>query len=437
MSGPQSLSILNQLFDRPVTRQEERRALTGHLYSPEGRQLIDQVVAVYYRAPRSYTGEDMVEISSHCNAIIIDRIIEAAVHLGARLARPGEFTQRAFLNRKLDLSQAEAVASVIEAKTRQSLTHSLRQLAGGLSRRLEQIKQQIIHLTSLIEVSLDFNEEEAEIYRAEDLVRETDRILRDIESLIGSFSYGKWLNEGVKLLILGKPNVGKSSLLNRLLQKERAIVSEIPGTTRDYIEGYLEIEGIPVQAVDTAGIRRTTDRIEEIGVQRALEQIQSADLVLALFDAHTALDPDDRRLLKTLEEHRGSTPTVVVLNKIDLGILPETERDLASRGMPLQKISARTGKHIGELKERIKNMIISDAAVENEEIVITNRRHKIALENARQNLRQFREGLIRQEDEVVLAAELRSALDYLGEITGETTTEDILNRIFEQFCIGK
>ncbi len=437
MSGPESLAILNHLFDHQVTSRDERRAITGHLYTPKDRHLIDQVVVIYYRAPRSYTGEDLVEISSHCNPLIIDRIIAAAIELGARLARPGEFTQRAFLNHKLDLSQAEAVASVIEAKTQQSLTHTLRQLEGGLSKRLGEIKQEMIQITSLIEVSLDFNEEEAEIYHPSELLRHTDRVLEAIDSLIGSFAYGKLLHEGIKLLILGKPNVGKSSLLNLLLKRERAIVSEIPGTTRDYIEGQLEIDGIPVQVVDTAGIRQTSDRIEEIGVQRALEQIPSADLVLALFDAHAPLDGDDQRLLDTLEQQRGQRPIVLVLNKIDLGIRPDTERKLTSLELPLVPLSAKTGQNLGELKQAVKHIILSDTAVENEEIVVTNRRHKIALENARRSLQKFREGLARGLDEVVLAAELRSALDYLGEITGETTTADILNHIFEEFCIGK
>jgi len=437
LSGKTSLSIINKLFSKEITLRDHRKAYTGEFFSYRDRSLIDQVVVTPYCAPNSYTGEDVVEISCHCNPLIIDRIIEETVNLGARIANPGEFTQRAFLNQKLDLSQAEAVAGIIDARTKESLTQSLRQLEGKLSEKINFIKKGILDIASLIEVSLDFNEGEAEIYQPEEMQQRVESIIKEIQKLISSYDYGRFLKNGIKITLLGKPNVGKSSLLNAFLEIERAIVSHIPGTTRDYIEAFIEIDGIPITVVDTAGIREALDPIEKLGVEKSLEHGETSDILLAIFESHTELNADDEKLLSIVGKLKDRVPTLVVINKIDLGRNKNTYRALKEKGFPLVEISAKNGTNMTELKKMIKKKVVLNTESESENVVITNSRHKNALQKTREALHRFAEGLSRQLDEAILAGELRSALDYVGQITGETTTEDLLNNIFSQFCIGK
>ena len=438
MSGTRARSILNEIFSSPLTEVHDRKAVTGSVRQRDSQKVIDECVVTYYRSPRSYTGEDIIEISCHGNPIIIDQIIQQAVNSGARVAQPGEFTRRAFLNHKMDLSQAEAVAAVIAAKTRAGLACSLRQLDGSFSRLIVEIQQEIIRLASLIEVNLDFNEEDLQVYEKPDILGRTAELIAKINKLLHTYDYGRLLKEGVKLLLLGKPNVGKSSLLNILVEKERAIVSEMPGTTRDYIEEYTQIEGFPIQIVDTAGIRETLDMIEEIGVKRALKHIESSDLILAIFEIHRPLDADDLHLIEYLSHHvQKKVPFLVILNKMDLGEDPRTIELLKELNSPILEVSASTGKNIELLKQQIKNRLLTDTGLEDEAVVLTSARHKQALDHTRQALKNFRKGVQGGLDEVILASELRSALDYLGEIIGEVSTEDLLNHIFSQFCIGK
>jgi len=438
MSGSRALSILNEMFSSPLKEVHHRKAVTGSVRQQDSQKVIDECVVTYYQSPRSYTGEDIIEISCHGNPIIIDQIIQQAVRGGARVAQPGEFTRRAFLNHKMDLSQAEAVAAVIAAKTRAGLACSLRQLDGSFSRLITEIQQEIIRLASLIEVNLDFNEEDLQVYEKPDILGSAAEIIARIDKLLHSYDYGRLLKEGVKLLLLGKPNVGKSSLLNILVEKERAIVSEMPGTTRDYIEEFTQIEGFPIQIVDTAGIRETLDMIEEIGVKRALKHIESSDLILAIFEMHRPLDADDLHLIEYLGHYvQKKVNFLVILNKMDLGEDRRTVDLLKELNSPILAVSARTGKNIELLKQQIKNSLLTDAGLEDEAVVVTSARHKQALDHARQALKNFRKGMQSGLDEVILASELRSALDYLGEIIGEVSTEDLLNHIFSQFCIGK
>ncbi len=437
MSGPQSVEIAAQMFSGEISlQQHHRRALFGKIVHPRTGEPLDEVVLTPYRAPHSYTGEHLVEITCHNNVLIIERIVELAVELGARPARPGEFTERAFLNHKMDLAQAEAVASLIDARTHLGLRHSLRQLEGGLSRKIHALKERLIHMLSLVEVSLDFNEEELEVYQPEALIQEAQELVRELDHLLGTYRLGRLLNEGLRLVLLGKPNVGKSSLLNALLQRERAIVSEIPGTTRDYIEETVEIEGIPVQVVDTAGVRETRDPVEDVGVRRALEHARTADVVLALFDAHTRLDRDDARLLTILKELTTTGAVVVVCNKIDLGCSSATLKQLQALGYTVVRISARTGEGIDGLRKTVKQLVVREEVTE-DELLLTRARHRVAVEKAREAVASFMAGMQQGLYETILASELRSALDYLGEVVGETTTEDILQHIFGTFCIGK
>ena len=438
MSGARSLTFLNQLFSKQIEEKEDRKAVHGEIWTADRRRMIDECVVICFHSPHSYTGEDLVEISCHGNPVIIEQIIQEIVALGARVAQPGEFTQRAFLNHKLDLSQAEAVAAVIGAKTRRGLACSLRQLEGGLSQKICAIRDELMQLASLLEVNLDFNEDDIQVYDKAD-VRERARILsQDIDHLLHTYDYGRLYQEGLKLLLLGKPNVGKSSLLNALAEKDRDLVSEIPGTTRDYIEEYTQIEGFPIQIVDTAGIRETLEMIEEMGVKRALTHIESSDLILAIFEIHRQLDGDDRRFIEYLKLNvKGKVPFIVVLNKQDLGRNGHILEQLHDLETSLVEVSAKTGTNIDQLKERIKNSLLGEAAVDEEDVVITNARHKEALALGRNSLQNFIAGVNSGLDEVILASELRSALDFLGEIVGEVSSEDLLNHIFGQFCIGK
>ena len=437
VSGKQCLSIINPLLKKEIKPEDSRLALFNELYGSRRAQLIDQVITTYFRAPGSYTGEDVVEISCHCNPLIINEIIEAIIKSGARVAEPGEFTFRAFMNGKLDLSQAEAVAEIIEARSRQSLTQSVRHLEGKLSERINRIKNEILTNLSLLEINLDFSEEEIQALPLPELEEKIKTTNTRIEELLKTYDYGKFLHEGIKLLILGKPNVGKSSLLNLLLEKERAIVSDIPGTTRDFIEASFQIDGLAVQAVDTAGIRKTDDAIEATGVEKALDQLPSTDIVLCVFEAHRALDEDDKTLFEIIRDAPEGVKIVFVLNKTDLGCLPEMKRALAKLTFPLAEISVKGNTGIDQLKNAIKAQLIGDQGLEAEEIVVTSARHRKALEKTTNALSNALQSIQLKASEEIIAVDIRLALDFLGEITGETTSEDILNHIFANFCIGK
>lgn len=437
LSGRRSLKIINTIFTRKISTSDHKKVFTGKFISRKSGEIIDTVVVVFFRAPHSYTGEDVVEISSHANHIIIDQIINEILFLGARVARPGEFTKRAFLNQKMDLAQAEAVANVIDSKTKQSLKYSLRQLEGRLSERINRIKSATIDVASLIEVSLDFNENDIEIYNEDELHTKVKHIIQDIDRLIEGYQYGHLLKQGIKMVLLGKPNVGKSSLLNVLLEKDRAIVSHIPGTTRDYIEETIEIGGIPICVVDTAGVRQTEDTIEKKGVYKTLDHVATSDIVLAMFEASKELDDNDRVLFRKIEEYRDRVRILILLNKIDLGVKKGVEKSLRQFGFPVVKISAKLEENIDDLRREIQSLLLSNVDLVQEEVVVTNARHKNALLQAKNSLIKFLENLARGSEEVILAADLRSALDFIGEIIGETSTEDLLNNIFGQFCIGK
>lgn len=437
VSGKQCLPILNPLLKKKINPENSRIALFNEIYDASHDQPIDQVVTTYFKTPGSYTGEDIVEISCHCNPLIINNIIAEIVQAGARVAEPGEFTFRAFMNGKIDLSQAEAVAEIIDARSRQSLTQSMRHLEGKLSEQINEIKGEIIGYLSLLEISLDFSEEDIDIIPFAKLEKEIISTISRINQLLQTYDYGRFLHEGIKLLILGKPNVGKSSLLNLLLERERAIVSDIPGTTRDYIEARVEIDGLAVQAVDTAGIRKTEDIVETIGVKRALEQLGSTDIALCVFEGHRPPDEDDEVLLDIIRTNRENVKFLLVINKTDLGVLRESEAILGTPGLPLLKISVKENSGIDLLKKGIKAQLFTDQSLETEEIVVTSARHKKALEKTTEALSNSLQAIKSNATEEIIAVDIRLALDSLGEITGETTPEEILNHIFANFCIGK
>ncbi|GAB4336470.1 MAG: tRNA uridine-5-carboxymethylaminomethyl(34) synthesis GTPase MnmE [Calditrichia bacterium] len=436
MSGPKAISIINRLFSGKINSGANRRAFFGQISDPSGEK-IDDVIVTYFKKPASYTGEDVVEISCHGNNIIINDILESLISAGCRPANPGEFTERAFLNGKLDLSQAEAVAKLIDAQSRKGLQLAQRQLSGRLSGKIHQLKDELIKLAGLLEISLDFSEEDIEIYDSQHIVELGRNILTGIEKLISTFKLGNLLQNGVSVALLGKPNVGKSSLLNQLLQKERAIVSHIPGTTRDYIEDRLELEGILFRIIDTAGIRSTDDTIEEVGVQRSLEQSRQADLLIALFDSSQELDKDDQRLIAHLKTLERDTAIISVLNKRDLpGAGIQSELETVLHRTPVS-ISAKSGEGIEDLKQAMVSAATGGQQMEEYDALISNQRHLQALKRAAADLKTFIQNAEHTADETILAEDLRSAIDHLGEITGETTADDILNTIFSNFCIGK
>ncbi len=436
LSGADALSVTNRCLSKPISN-EPRRVHFRHFLNTQ-KELLDQVVVTYFKGPASYTGEDVVEISAHNNPLIVKGIIEHAIRQGARLAEPGEFTYRAYLNGKMDLTQAEAVAEVIAARTRQSLWHSLRHLSGALRDRILEIKEEVIQYLSLLEINLDFSDEEIDVLPYSELDQRLQTTIAQLQSLIHTYAYGKLLEEGIRILFVGKPNVGKSSLLNRLVGEDRAIVSDVPGTTRDYIEAQAQLDGVLIRAVDTAGIRTTTDEVESLGIQRTLQQVDQADVVAAVFEAPTAPGAEDDMLRDLLTRWQADRKHIVVLlNKIDAG--KHSEWSAYWEGVPFPRIwiSAKTGQGMAEFRQALLDVFSEERAYENEDVVVTSERHRDALTRALEALQNARRGIAGGFSDEFVAADIRSALSALGEIVGETTPQDILNHIFANFCIGK
>lgn len=432
LSGPHAENFLDQLFrgSHPSLPRLSHHLYLGHLHNVSGR-LLDEVMVVVMRAPRSYTREDVIEVHCHGGMVVIRRILDAFLEIGARLAAPGEFTQRAFLNGRLDLSQAEAVIDLIRARSESSSRVALAQLDGLVSRTVQEMSDSLADLLSQVETLVDFPEEDID-FAAMTFLDEHARDLQSrIEYFLEHFDMGRILREGLSVLILGKPNVGKSSLLNRLLGESRAIVTDIPGTTRDTIEENLILGGIPLRLIDTAGVRDTDDPVEAAGVYRAREKIASADLILLVVDGSRPLDAQDRMALGACIERK----VLLVCNKSDLSLTP-LPADFVS--LPSISLSCRSGEGLATLKDSLVKLLggslQGDPA---QEVVFSDRRHRDALLRARDSLSRFRSALAEELSPEFPALELREALDALGEILGRTTPDDILDRIFSRFCIGK
>ncbi|MEO2152950.1 MAG: tRNA uridine-5-carboxymethylaminomethyl(34) synthesis GTPase MnmE [Aquificota bacterium] len=434
LSGDKTVEILKKIFKTRSKNLKPRYAHYGLVVDKEG-QPIDEAVVIYYKAPHSYTGEDMAEINLHGNPLILKKVLNLLLESGARLAEPGEFTKRAFLNGKLDLTQAEAVAELIGAKTELARKLALNQLQGALSREIKPLREELLMLLALVESSIEFEEEDIPTIEKDELQRRLEKILKQVNKLLQTAATGKALRQGIKLAIVGKPNVGKSSLFNRLLGSERAIVTDIAGTTRDYIEETINIKGIPISLIDTAGIRETADVVEKIGVQRSLQKLKEADLIIIVLDASNPdLEEEDLKLINLVKETK--KPLLVVLNKIDKGQKLDTKK-IPIPNVEVVKVSAKTGEGIEELKEKILQKVGVQTA-EGGNIYISVRHEQLlkkakkALENA---LTYLREGEFYSPE--ILMLDLREAAEALGEILGEITTEDILGQIFSTFCIGK
>jgi len=433
LSGPRAISICNQLFKgKDLTVQPSHTIHYGSLR--DNGQLLDEVLVSLFKAPTSFTKEDVVEISCHGSGFVVQQIIHSLLAHGARLAEPGEFTKRAFLNGQFDLPQAEAIADLIHSDSEASHRAALHQMRGGFSKKIKDLRDQLIHFASLIELELDFGEEDVEFANRTDLKELVNAIQTVISGLTESFRLGNVIKNGVPTVIAGKPNAGKSTLLNALLNEEKAIVSDIPGTTRDFIEDEIQIEGIRFRFVDTAGLRPTTDTIEAMGVARTKEKLRQASLIIYLFDAaDTSLQELENELIeiKSLD-----IPYLAVGNKSDKtypGQLIETAPPEVGE---LLFISAATGKGMDELRQRLLQKVRTDTYKKTDTLV-TNIRHYENLRLTQQALDQVLTGLDTGITGDLLAMDIRQALHYLGEITGEITSDDLLANIFSRFCIGK
>ena len=436
LSGKQSVEIVSKIFTAKKSLEdvEPWRAILGKIVNDN--VAIDEVVVVIYKAPNSYTKEDIVEINCHGGIYVSQRILELAIKSGARLAQPGEFTFRAFLNGRIDLSQAEAVADLIQAQTQASLQASYSQLEGNLSGKIIKISNQLVDFCSLLELELDFSDEDVEFIDRAEFVKQLKTGLQELEKLISTYKIGRIAREGVKLVIAGKPNVGKSSLLNRLTREERAIVTEIPGTTRDPLEVQLDVNGILFRVFDTAGIKESSDRIEQEGIRRAEKHLESADIVIHLFDGSQLLAKEDYELIKKIQKMKPGK-LLRVVNKSDLQQQIETEK-INSNEISVLGISAINGNGIDRLeKELFQSMVENGNNIFSEKVLVTNARHWEALTNVLENMQKAIFEMEKGVSSEFIALYLRDALNYLGQITGKVTSEDILNNIFSKFCIGK
>lgn len=433
VSGEKSIKIIDELFlSKNMAQQKSHTLHVGFL--TDDMEVLDEVVISVFKNPTSYTGEDVIEVSCHGSAFVQERVLKALIKKGARLARPGEFTQRAFLNGKLDLAQAEAVADLIASNTLASQKAALNNIRGGFSNVLKELREEMIKFSSLIELELDFSEEDVEFADRKMFTELIDKILVSIKKLLSSFKLGNVIKNGVSVAIVGKPNAGKSTLLNTLLNENRAIVSDIAGTTRDTIEEILNIEGILFRIIDTAGIREhTSDIIENMGVIRSLEKIKSADIVLYLIDAVNADLHEVENIKNEIKDQRKDF--VLVVNKSDAVSPILLEQKFASHS-GIIFISAQKNEGVENLKHQLFLLATNDQSLA-ENVVITSTRHYEALQNIETTLQEIKDGLKDKISGDLLAPDIRRCLYYLGEITGEVTNEDRLDFIFSKFCIGK
>lgn len=401
---------------------------------------IDEVLVSIFQGPHSYTGEDTLEISCHGSLYIQQKILETLIEHGARMAKPGEFTQRAFLNGKLDLSQAEGVADLIASNSEAAHRLALNQMRGGFSIEIKKLRDRLLHFISLIELELDFSEEDVEFADRTQLSSLIDEIEKLLRKLIQSFSYGNAIKNGIPVAIVGKTNAGKSTLLNQLLKEEKAIVSDIAGTTRDYIEDTIVLQGINFRFIDTAGLRKTEDTVENIGIERALKKFREADIVIVLIDA----DDSEENIMKSLEmfeeESKENKHILFAINKIDTILNPslllnDLRTKIAMEGEYLT-ISAKEGTNISALEQKLVDVATANKPTETD-VIVTNARHYEALLRSREAILRVIEGMENQLPSDLLAMDIRQVLHYLGEISGEFTTDEILGNIFQNFCIGK
>ena len=441
ISGPESRAVAEKIFTtrsgKPIILDQANHIFYGFIRNVS-RETSDEVLVMNMPAPHSYTGEDTVEIDCHGGILMMKRVLEAVLDAGARMAEPGEFTKRAFLNGRIDLSQAEAVIDVINARNDNAIRASMGQLKGNLSEKIREIRKRILNRTAFIEAALDDPEHYSLDGFPEQLDRETEEIIGEIGTLIRSYGRGKLISEGINTVILGKPNAGKSSLLNAILGEERAIVTQVPGTTRDTISESVSVGNITLNLMDTAGIRETDDLVEEIGVKRAIESADKADLILCVTDSSVPTDENDREIFRYVKNHKAKV--LFVINKTDLSPSADAGELLSDIPEELRDtvfISAKTGYGIEGLFERIEALFTDGGIKHNDEIVISSFRHEQLLTRAMKSLEAVRTSIADGMPEDFFTVDLMDAYEALGEITGEQVSEDLINEIFSEFCMGK
>ena len=432
MSGEKTFEILEKMFiPRHKMKKENIKGYTiryGNIVDENGK-IIDEVLVSYFKAPKSYTTENMCEINSHGGMVIINKILETCLNNGAILAEPGEFTKRAFLNGRIDLTQAEAVIDIINSKTDKEAKVSLDQLEGNLSRNIGEIRKDILSIMADIEASIDYPEYDIEETTNTKILEFLDKIDEKLIKLENSFYNGKILRDGISTVILGRPNAGKSSLLNLILNEERAIVTDIEGTTRDTIEEFIQIDGIPLKIIDTAGIRNTGDEVE---VKKAKELAEKSDIIIAIFDISRDLNEEDCDILNIVKNKNA----IIILNKIDLEHQINLTK-IKELNKPIVEMSAKTGEGKEKLFHEISSMFHLNDIANDGELIVSNQRHKYLIKNARKNVELSRDAIKNSMPIDIISTSIRQILEDLGEITGETVTEDIISEIFSKFCLGK
>jgi len=434
ISGEDAIRIADEVYrlkDKRLKEQPSHTIHYGHIVDPKNDEVIDEVMVTVLRAPKTFTREDVVEINCHGGIVAINRILQLVLRMGARLAEPGEFTKRAFLNGRIDLSQAEAVMDLIRAKTDKSMQMAMRQLDGELSKLIQNLRQEILNTLAQVEVNIDYPEyDDVEEMTLQLLREKTQQVSQGIRALLNTASQGKILRDGLKTAIVGRPNVGKSSLLNVLLREEKAIVTDIEGTTRDVIEEYVNINGVPLKLVDTAGIRETEDIVEQIGVERSKKALKEADLVLLVLNASEPLTDQDRQLLEISQDSN----RIILLNKVDLPEKIEIDQ------LPEDhiKISVLKNQNIDQIEDRINTLFFENAGlVEQDATYLSNARHISLIEKAVESLQAVNEGLALGMPVDLLQVDLTRTWEILGEITGDAAPDELITQLFSQFCLGK
>ena len=441
ISGEEAFTIIEKIYHSPNPKKvisEEKSHTVHYGYIYDGEEEIDEVLVLLMRGPHSYTGEDVVEIDCHGGITVTKKILETVLKYGARPAEPGVFTKRAFLNGKMDLSQAEAVIDIINAKNEYALKSSIRQLRGNILEKIKDIRKNVIRDVAFIEAALDDPEHMSVDGFGETLLENVNQNLKELEKLLKSADNGRRIKEGIRTVLVGKPNAGKSSLLNVLVGEDRAIVTDVEGTTRDILEESINLDGVTLQIIDTAGIRDTKDQVEKIGVEKAREHAKEADLIIYVADSSRELDENDMEIIDILKEKQ----SIVLLNKMDLdNILTKEimEKRLKDNGVctTIIPISAKEEKGIEQLEETLKDMFYEGKLDFNDEIYITNARHKAALQRSMDSLLQVKKSIEDEMPEDFYSIDLMEAYEALGEIIGESVGEDLVNTIFSEFCMGK
>lgn len=436
MSGEKCFDVLNKIF-KPK-KQESVENIKGYTikygHIVENEEIIDEVLVSYFKAPRSYTTENMCEINTHGGNIVIRKILDLCLKNGANLAEPGEFTKRAFLNGRIDLLQAESVIDVINAKSEKEAKTGIKQLEGVLSRKIKEIKQEILDVMVNVDVSIDYPEYDVEDVTNSQISSMLDSVQNKLETLEKSFDNGKLIKEGIKTAIIGKPNAGKSSLLNAILKEDRAIVTEYEGTTRDTIEEFVNIEGVPLKLIDTAGIRDAKDEVEKIGIKKSKEIANDADLVIAIFDSSKELTVEDEEILNIIKNKK----SIILLNKADLNsVLTENDAKFKEITENVIKISALNGVGLEKLYNLISKMFSLEEINVDNDVIVTNLRHKNLISKAIGNVKKAKNTVQENMPIDIIAIFIKDILEDLGNITGEVVTDDIINEIFSKFCLGK